>query len=90
MKKWLVLVICLVVLILAAVATISYFLFFDNEEEERSGYEDITSWSDDYDAVDIDSVTKFKENMHVYFGLSGFSSVVSRTRSLSSAEKALM
>lgn len=68
MKKWLIPVICLVVLIIAAVATISYFLFFDNEEEERSGYEDITSWSDDYDAVEIDSVTKFKENMHVYFG----------------------
>lgn len=67
MKKWLIPVICLVVLIIAAVATISYFLFF-NEDEERGGYEDITSWSDDYDAVEIDSVTEFKENMHVYFG----------------------
>lgn len=67
MKKWLIPVICLVVMILAGVATIICFLVLD-KEEERGTFDDITSWDDDYGAVDIDSVTKFKENMFVYFG----------------------
>ena len=68
MKKWLIPVICLVVLILAVTAAIVYFVVFKGTEEERGTFDDITSWNEDYGAVEIDTVSKFKENMFVYFG----------------------